>query len=109
MRHPEAIRTNPDNIPSRITHIWNDLDPEEGVDVVLGVQTFQHPMAVPRVEVEGSQDLPASEVVDDLDERLLAVDLDEAELHASLQHGNINHKNNEIPIGATGLVVVGGD
>ena len=85
VRHPEAVRTDPDDVPGRISDVGDDLDSEESVDGVLGVEAFEDSVAVPRVEVEGSEDLPSSEVVDDLHQRLLAVALHEAELHASLQ------------------------
>ena len=84
VRHPESVRGNPDDVPGRIPDVRNNLDPEEGVDVVLGVKPLEDSVAVPGVEVEGPEDLPASEVVDDLDERLLSIALDEAQLHASL-------------------------
>ena len=85
MRHSEAIRRNPDDVPGRIPDVRNDLDPEERVDVVLGMEPLEDSVAVPGVEVERPQDLPTSEVVDDLDQRLLAIALDEAELHAGLR------------------------
>ncbi len=77
VRHPEAVRTNPDDVSGRISDVGHDFDSEESVDVVLGVQAFKDSVAVPRVEVEGPEHLPAAEVVDDLDQRLFAVALDE--------------------------------
>ena len=85
VRHPEAVRTYPDDVPGRISDISDDLHSEESVDGVFGVEAFEDPVAVPGVEVEGPEDLPSSEVVDDFHQWLLAVALYETEFHASLK------------------------
>lgn len=40
--------------------VGDDIDAEEGVDGVLGVQTTQHHAEVPRVDAEAAQYSPAT-------------------------------------------------
>ena len=74
----------PHNVLSRPLVVKYDIDAEEGVHHELGVELPEHAVRVPVVQVEGAEDVPPAQVVDDLHERLLPVSLDILQALAAL-------------------------
>ena len=52
--------TYPDDTLIGEAGVGDDIDAEEGVDAVLGVQTTQHHAEVPRVDAEAAQNSPST-------------------------------------------------
>ena len=55
---------------------------EEGVNAVFGMEACEHSSAVKLVDDKGPENVPAPQLVDDLDERLVMVRLDVVQRHA---------------------------
>ena len=74
----------PDDILPRALVVKDDIDGEESIDKELGMELPEDAVRVPVVEVEGAQDVPAAQVVDDLHQRLLPVRVDVLQALAAL-------------------------
>jgi hypothetical protein len=62
--HAESVRRDLNDVPGGVRDVTDDPDPEEGVDAVLRVKLPQDAVAVPRVQVERAQNLPAAQSID---------------------------------------------
>lgn len=84
MRHPEAIWHDVYDVLVSRERIGLHIDPEESVNVVLGVQSLEHPMCIKAINIEAPEHLPTPKVVEDLQQRLFLVALHKPQGHARL-------------------------
>ena len=76
-----------DHITGGVVWIGHDADPEEGVDVVFGLQLSDDRAGVPQLTLEGAQSIkPACNMTGETDE-----------LHATVTYNTSTNKATSIP------------
>lgn len=65
MGHAQAVRHDVNDVFVARVCIRVDVDFEESVDKVLGMQPLEHAMGIESVNVEAAQHFPSAQTVDD--------------------------------------------
>ena len=65
MGHTQPIRHDINDVLIATVRVGFDINSEESMNEVFGVQTLEDPMGIKGINVETSQNFPASELIDD--------------------------------------------